>query len=258
MNARGIFQKSKDTFSDRAGPRIFVATDVLPIPDALQIPLLQGRISPVPTAQWLDDLAREHGSALAGYRLRHIRQFAEGDPALIADPHGLAILERTICSCVFDDESLKGSVGPLLRRQFGVRANFEAHDNLFILAQVLVSFVHDHREEVSVRELMDRMELLTTLRGDTDQGALISVGRMLSKLGVRRDHTNKLNVVVLDPGNKNAIHQVAWVRGVLTQQNLSPGCLFCDWLAGKDGLAIDQDDVGGGEGNEESEEMKPS
>ncbi len=112
---------------------------------------------------------------------------------------------------------------------------------------------------MAVAEITDRMRTLTTLRGDSEAGSRIAVGRLLAKLGVRRDHTKLRNVVVFDGTNQHAMHQAAWARGVLTEVNLLPGCLHCEMLAGKPGLAIgneqtangpDHLDIGGDTGEE--------
>jgi hypothetical protein len=261
VNAQGFYGYAEGELRQSACPRILLATEALPLPDAIQLPILPGRVASVPGADRLEEIAREHGAGFAGYRIQHGGRFQEGSSTLMADPHGLGLLERNIASCIFDDEALKASIATLLHHQSGVRANFEAHDPLFLLTQVLISFVHDQRTTVSVEELTDRMETLTTLRGDTDSAQRISVGRMLSKLGIRRDHTNKRNVVTLDPVNKNAIHQVAWIRGVLTEGNLAGDCLFCQWLTGAEGLALANERTEGdvaSEGSEDSEENEPS
>jgi len=151
------------------------------------------------------------------------------------------------------DELLKASVGPMLQRQFGSRGSFDRRDDFYVLTAVLVTFAHDRRKKVSVEEITDRVADFTALRGDTHEGGRISIGRMLSKIGVGRTHTNKRNEVVLDPVNLNAIHQAAWLKGALQMKNLSADCLYCDWLAGKDGLGNDNSEGCEGSGEKATE-----
>jgi hypothetical protein len=237
---------------DRSCPRILLATDALPIADAIQIPILPGRVAGVPSRAHLAEISRRYGSAFAGYRIHYLEQFEHPQSALAADCKGVGIVERTFASCIFDDETLRASVRPLVTRQLGFLANFRSRDDLSILAEVLITFVHDNRQTVAVQEITERIGLLTTLRAESEAGAIISVGRMLSNLGINRAHTKKRNIVVLDAYNNCAIHQAAWIKGVLTGDNLG-NCEYCRWISGNEGLGVIGDD--GGEEGEKSEEI---
>jgi hypothetical protein len=256
INASGVVDLMHGHVGERSCPRIFLANDALPISDSIQIPILPGRIAPVPSRAQLNELLERYGSAFAGYRIRNFNKYEDSQPGLVTDRLGATIMGRNVQSCVFGDDALRASVVPLWQRQLGFLANFQPKDELTILAEVMITIVHDRREVVSVEEITDRVALYSILRADSEVGARISVGRLLSRLGINRAHTKKRNVVVIDGHNSCAIHQAALMKGLLSPDRTSQDCEYCRWASGNEGLGVVGDD--GGEEDEGNEERPPS
>ncbi len=256
LNAPGLYSHLEEELVETVGVRIFLGTDALPFPDALQLPILQGRIAAPPSPAQQARIARDVAAAMVGYRVRSMARFQPADSSLVADPNGVALLERTITECIFDDEPLKNSIGPLLLRHLGFRNGLEAESNSRILLEVLISFVHDRKKQITFPEIVDRVKTLTEMRGNSENGNRIIVGRQMAKLGIRTVHTNLGNVVALDGPTRHAIHKAAWNCGVLSQKNLLANCLYCKWCRGEDGLGVASEgleDSAADEGCEESE-----
>ncbi len=123
INVPGVYSRDGQCWAETNGPRIFLASEGLPIPDAIQLPILRGRIAVPPNARQQLDLASDIAGAFAGYRLRNLQRYRDLDSMLVTDPHGLALAERTMQNCVFDDESFNDSLCSIVNSGFSQTSN---------------------------------------------------------------------------------------------------------------------------------------
>ena len=207
--------------------------------DDLDSELQEGvlRISLFPTAastEFFDASKEERLSAefqpqLLQYRLKNFQAVQESrfdEPGFTT---GMRELARSLGASVAGDPNLTSGITSLLSFQDeDVRLSWATLPNVAIIVSLL-AFVHEKKERrIPVKKLTEFVNAVLTARGEIKEYNPVEIGRLLSRLNLRRSRSAGGMVLDLTRVVSRRVHDLKGRYGVTTSPASFPGCPDCD------------------------------